>query len=324
MFHGSLRAFDQTARAGSIRKASEALGVAPSSVSRHIAILERQIGTALFHRKAAGVELTHAGNLVAAFARKLLVDYDSLRTDLDDVRGVQRRLVRIGSVESIAASAPMNAVHAFHTRYPAISFNIRLLPSPAVAQAVREGVCEIGLAYCVQPDSEIIALARIPEPIMLALRADHPLAKSGPLRLEDIAPLPLALPDVDFGVRQIIDAAAGAVGVRLEPILSANDFEVLRSFVRSGACAALLPMRAITGRGEGRELVAVPVAEPSFTTATIDLIVLRERRLPRVLQAFVEELTEQFASMTPRFRSGDGGHWNKPPISSARETLDVR
>src|SRR4051794_32623335 len=36
MFHGSLRAFDETARAGSIRKASEALGVAPSSVSRHI------------------------------------------------------------------------------------------------------------------------------------------------------------------------------------------------------------------------------------------------------------------------------------------------
>lgn len=299
MFHGSLRAFDETVRAGSIRKASEALGVAPSSVSRHIAILERQIGTALFARRADGVELTHAGSLVAEFVRKLLVDYDSLRTDLDDVRGVQRRLVRVASVESIAASAPMNAVHKFHTRYPSISFNIRLLPSPAVAQAVREGQCEIGLAYCVHPDSEIVALTRIPEPVMLAVRADHPLAKSSELRLEDVAGLPLALPDLDFGIRQIIDTAAGAVGVRLEPILSANDFEVLRSFVRWGAGAALLPMRAISGRGEGRELVAVPVAEPSFTTATIDLIVLRERRLPRVLQAFIEELTKEFASMAP-------------------------
>src|SRR5690349_19631342 len=137
MFDGSLRAFDETVRAGSIRKASEALGVAPSSVSRHIAILERQIGTALFERRADGVELTHAGTLVAEFIGKLLIDYDSLRSDLDDIRGIRRRLVKIASVESIAASAPMSAVHKFHSLYPSISFNIRLMPAPAVVQAVR-------------------------------------------------------------------------------------------------------------------------------------------------------------------------------------------
>jgi len=54
MFSASLRAFDETVRAGSIRKASEALGVAPSSVSRHIALLEREMGTTLFDRKARG------------------------------------------------------------------------------------------------------------------------------------------------------------------------------------------------------------------------------------------------------------------------------
>jgi DNA-binding transcriptional LysR family regulator len=61
-------------------------------------------------------------------------------------------------------------------------------------------------------------------------------------------------------------------------------------------------MRAITGRGEAGELVAVPIAEPHFTTATIDLIVLRERRVPRVLQAFIEALTREFASMAPAAR----------------------
>jgi DNA-binding transcriptional LysR family regulator len=296
MFDGSLRAFDETVRAGSIRKASEALGVAPSSVSRHIAILERQIGTALFERRADGVELTHAGALVAQFVRKLLVDYDSLRTDLDDLRGVQRRLVRLAAVESIAATSPMSAVHKFNTRYPAVSFNIRLMPSPAVAQAVRDGQCEIGLAYCVPPDSEIVPLARIREPVMLGVREDHPLAQSPELGLEQLAGIPLALPDVDFGVRQIIDSAAAALGVRLEPILTSNDFEVLRSFLRAGAGAALLPMRAILRPGEGARLVAVPLTEPSFNTATIDLIVLRKRRLPRVLQAFVEALSREIAS----------------------------
>jgi DNA-binding transcriptional LysR family regulator len=134
---------------------------------------------------------------------------------------------------------------------------------------------------------------------MLAVRSDHPLADTGELRLEQAAGIPLALPDFDFGVRQIIDAATGRLGVRLEPILTSNDFEVLRSFVRAGAGAALLPMRAILRHGEGARLIAVPVKEPSFETATIDLIVLRKRRLPRVLQAFVEELRGQLASIGP-------------------------
>lgn len=296
MFHGSLRAFDETVRTGSIRKASDALGVAPSSVSRHIAILERQIGTHLFDRRPDGVELTHAGTLVAEFVRKLLVDYDSLRTDLDDLRGVQRRLVKLAAVESIAATAPMSAVHNFSSRYPAVSFNIRLMSSPAVVQAVRDGQCEIGLAYCVAPDPEIVPIARIPEPVMLAVRFDHPLAQGSRLRLELVAGTPLALPDLDFGVRQIIDAAAGAIGLRLQPTLTSNDFEVLRSFVRAGDGAALLPMRAIQRSGEGARLVAVPLEDPSFNSATIDLIVLRKRRLPRVLQAFVEALRREIAS----------------------------
>ena len=87
--------------------------------------------------------------------------------------------------------------------------------------------------------------------------------------------------------------------MRLEPILTSNDFEVLRSFVRAGAGAALLPMRAILRPGEGARLVAVPVREPSFETATIDLIVLRKRRLPRVLQDFVEALSSEIAAVVP-------------------------
>ena len=60
-----LRLFHEVARTGSIRKASEVLKLAPSSVSRQVLILERQIGTTLLDRSAAGVALTPAGQLVA-------------------------------------------------------------------------------------------------------------------------------------------------------------------------------------------------------------------------------------------------------------------
>jgi molybdate transport repressor ModE-like protein len=80
----ALRALYETRRTGSIRKAGEELGLAASSVSRHIRTLERQFGPRLLDRSAKGVALTYAGERVAEYARSVLNDYESLKVDLDD------------------------------------------------------------------------------------------------------------------------------------------------------------------------------------------------------------------------------------------------
>jgi DNA-binding transcriptional LysR family regulator len=295
LFSGSLRAFDETVRTGSIRKASEVLGVAPSSVSRHIAILEAQIGTALFHRRAGGLEITHAGQLVADYARSVLIGYDTLKSDLDDIRGVQRRLLKLAVVESVAHYGPIEALKKFRDGYPTVSFDVRLMPAPQIVEAVRRGQFDIGVAFCVEPSQDIITLASVPEPIVLVVRADHPLAEATQVELPQISSLPLALPGVDFGVRQILDRASAGAGLQLQPVLSSNVFETLRDFVRLGAGAAILPMRAVAQREGAEELRMIPLVGAAFRDATLDIIVLRKRRLPRVVKAFVERLIQEIA-----------------------------
>ena len=55
MFPSELRAFHTVAQSGSIRKASEILNISPSSVSRRVALLEHEIGTALLDPTSATV-----------------------------------------------------------------------------------------------------------------------------------------------------------------------------------------------------------------------------------------------------------------------------
>lgn len=290
MFNASLRAFDETVRAGSIRKASEALGVAPSSVSRHIALLEHEMGTALFVRRAGGVDLTHAGTLVAEYARSILMDYDTLRTDLDDLRGAQRRLIRLALVESVASSGPIEAIATFHAQHPTVAFDLRLLPAPRVIEVVRQGLFDIGLAFCVQPEAEIVVLETVTEPIVVAVKRDHPLASAAGISLEQLAETPLALPDPEFGVRRILDQAAAARGFRFAPVLTSNSFETLRDFARAGLGAAVLPMRAVVRRGDSAPLTAAPLSGAEFRNSTIELVALRKRRLPRIVRLFVDKL----------------------------------
>jgi DNA-binding transcriptional LysR family regulator len=290
MSNGSLRAFVETVRAGSIRKASEVLRVAPSSVSRHIAILESEMGTALFIRRAGGVELTHAGKLVAEYAESVLVNYDTLRTDLNDMRGTQRRLLSLALVESVASFGPIKAVSKLLARYPTISFNIRLMPAPRVTEAVIQGQCDIGVSFCTPPDLQLLTLTRIPEPIVLVVPPDHPLASVSEVQLADLRAMPLALPDIDFGIRHIIDRASAERGIRLAPVLTSNVFSTLKDFVRCGSGVAILPSRAVARDVQDGNLKSVPLLDPLFSDSTIDVLVLRQRRLPRIVRLFADIL----------------------------------
>lgn len=289
-----LRAFDEAARAGSIRKASETLGVAPSSVSRSIALLEREMGTQLLARSAGGVTLTHAGQLVADYARGVLLDYDSLRSDLDDMRGTQRRLLRLVLVESVASYGPIRAVAKFIGKYGAVSFDLRLLPAPAVIDAVINDRCDVGVAFCADPAPELAVLARIAEPIVLAVPAAH--RGTSPVDLRSLAGWRVGVPDTSFGVRRILDRACSREGIQISPVLSSNVFETLRDFVRCGAGAAVLPMRAVARQARAGEMQMLPFADPAFRDTTLDVIVLRKRRLPRVVRAFADILVTEISA----------------------------
>lgn len=296
MFPSELRALHAVAQSGSIRKASELLDIAPSSVSRKIAVLEQQFGTGLLERTSAGVSLTHAGALVAEFARSVVLDYDSLRLDLNDARGSRRKLIRIETVESIVSGGLVEAVAAFREKYDAVSFRITMVPAPQVIEDLRRGDCEIGLTFCCPPQSDIVRLASIAEPIILVVPATHALSAAGKATLHDLRGLPLALPDVTFGVRRIFDRAVEEAGLidEITPAVVSNTFEALRDFVRCEAGVAILPYRAVLRESTHKWLKAVPIDHPNLTDTNIDIIALRKHKPPRVVKSFIDLLVRMF------------------------------
>jgi len=80
-------------------------------------LLEKQIGIALLERASKGVVLTRAGAMVAEYVRSVVLDYDSLRADLNDARGSRPRLVRLETVESIVSGGLIDAVAAFRKKF---------------------------------------------------------------------------------------------------------------------------------------------------------------------------------------------------------------
>ena len=67
-----LRYFVAASEHGSFRKASVALGVQESTISRRVRDMEDGLGSALFHRHSGGVCLTVAGQRLLSKAQKVL------------------------------------------------------------------------------------------------------------------------------------------------------------------------------------------------------------------------------------------------------------
>lgn len=297
MFPGELRAFHLVVKTGSIRKASRVLGCAPSSISRQVALLEHKMGTSLLKRTTTGILLTHAGTLVAEYARSVVLDYDSLRADLNDLRGSRRRLIRVAAVESSISGGLIQALADFRRRFDAVAFHVKMIPALSVVEEVKRGECDVALGFCVDPHPDITLIARIPEPIVLVVPVDHPLAAASSVTIRDLRGIPLALPDMNFGVRRIFDYASHELGleVSLNPALTTNTFEAIRDFVRCNAGVAILPRRAVLREQEMKRLTAVPIEEAGFAHTTIDIVALRTHRTPRIVSSFIEQLVATFS-----------------------------
>ena len=97
-----LEGFLVIAEKGSIRKASESLGITQPALSRQINILEDVLEQSLVERTRQGIELTEAGRLLRDFSRSLLRETEDIERK---IRKPQEKLVGniiIGTFESLS------------------------------------------------------------------------------------------------------------------------------------------------------------------------------------------------------------------------------
>ena len=114
-----LAAFVAVAEAGTISGAAERLHVSPSALSAAVTELERALQTQLLHRrKAKGVSLSPAGEVVLPRARHLLYQASELEADArGDERGVTG-VVRLGCYPSLAPTVLPVLLSEFTRAHP--------------------------------------------------------------------------------------------------------------------------------------------------------------------------------------------------------------
>lgn len=112
-----IRYFVAAAEHGSVRKASIALGVQESSVSRRIRDLEERVGASLFHRHNTGISLTFAGERFLKRATKILKHLREGARDVDLIGRSEIGSVKIGIFSSLASGFLTELLRMYGTNH---------------------------------------------------------------------------------------------------------------------------------------------------------------------------------------------------------------
>jgi DNA-binding transcriptional LysR family regulator len=122
MNFADLQVFKSVVDEGGVIKAAHKLHRVPSAVTTRIKQLEASMGVKLFHREKQRLHLSPAGELLLDYAERLIQLSDEAR---DAVSGTAPRgVLRLGSLESTAASRMPAILAGFHQRYPEVRLEL--------------------------------------------------------------------------------------------------------------------------------------------------------------------------------------------------------
>ena len=296
------RHFHEAARLGSVRAAADFLNVAPSAVSRQISQLEQELGMPLLERHRRGVKPTEAGERVLEYYRERLAQQEVLLESLQSLKGLQSGSLVLaigeGFIEGLAG--PLSR---FSARHPGIELKVNLCGTNEVIRQVVEDEAHLGLVFHPTRDPKIRTHVSRPQPVCAVVNPEHPLARQTqdprePLTLAALEGHALALPEVSFGIRQIVAQAEHQAGVMLSPTLTCNALAMLKQFALQGG-VTLLPDFVVAEEVDAGRLCRIPLQEAQFVTPHVQLISRLGRQLSGGANRLLGLLQQDMAAFNP-------------------------
>lgn len=289
-----VQAFVAVAHAGSFKGAADALFLSQPALSRRVDKLEQALDVRLLERTTRRVALTPEGREFLGHAERGL---EALRSGVDEVeREVARRAasLTVACIPTVASALLPRAFARLAADHPEI--RLRMLDEGAaeVLRAVQSGEAELGLSFTGASHPEIDFQPLLTEDYMLALRADHPLARRASLSWRDLLAEPMVAVAGDSGNRVLIDQALSRLKQRPQVQFEANHVAGALGLVEAGLGVAVVPRLALS-MGAGAALVGVPLKQPRIER-TLGLITRQGRRLGGPAQALVQALRSELAA----------------------------
>lgn len=306
-----LRYFRAIALEGHMTRAARRLGVTQPALSAMLKKLEAEVGSTLVDRTGRGVVLTDAGRLFLQYAEQTLLAADAGVNAVRELVGLERGSIRVGGGATATTYLLPPVISRIRAKHPNLRFYIREAGSAQVAQSVASGELDLGIVTLPirgPAVDELSTLNLVDDELRLIVPKGHRLAggssparktsgrntpREGTFGWADLQGESVVGFEAGSAVRDVIDRAAAAAGVKLNVVMELRSIESIKQMVAAGIGVGLVSRFAIGTASPWGEGLA---CRDTTLSRQLSIVRRRDRRPSAAAQEFERELVR---SLTP-------------------------
>lgn len=288
-----LQVFHAVAKHGSFTRAAENLFMTQPAVTFQIKQLEEHYNTRLFERGHGKVTLTPAGEIVMAYAERILGLNEELETRVSELTDELTGTLNIGTSTTIAAYWLPYLLRDFKLQYPQVIPRVVVGNSQLIEERVVSRELDLGMIEIVTGHPALERISACRDELLAIVSPGHPLAVGPRVSAAELLPHPLITRDPGNAIRGLTEQYFEAAGVAVDELTIAAELGSLatvKHLVEAGVGYAIASRAAILRDvGEGR-LAAIPLDPPLYTP--LEVIYPRDKFRSRLITTFAEFATE--------------------------------
>lgn len=212
------RAIKVIAEQGSFRKASELLGISPSSLVRQVKAVEDELGAEIFDRLSVGVRLSTVGEVYHRHFIGHLAEIERANGIVSDLQGVRIGHVTLAVSPQFSTGFLPKEITAFRTKHPRVNFTITVADADGVNDLLLKGDADLGMSVEASERAGVEMLLQEKGSLSLVL-AKGSKTVLFPHELEDHD---VVLPTHNSGLGQLLNRHFSASRMNVQPALEVD------------------------------------------------------------------------------------------------------
>lgn len=259
-FH-QLRYFVAAAEEGNITRAAARVHVSQPAMSRQIALLEDELGVALFDRIRKRIQLTPAGRFFLEKSRQLLCDAELGVQQVRERFGGERRTLRLGFITPFLDDLVTPVVREFRQRHPLSQVSLFDLPPRSQIERLKAHELDAGILGNLtddeRPHFQVKEISR--HKFVAVVPEDHPMAGRRTIKLSALANEKwISLSNTAFpGRREFLMETCGKAGFTPKIEAELDSLPLMLATIATGGGVGIMPDHAAKLPHAGCVLIAL-------------------------------------------------------------------
>ncbi|WP_299849075.1 LysR substrate-binding domain-containing protein [uncultured Roseovarius sp.] len=178
--------FQKVMSSGSVTKAARLLNISQPAVSKHLKLMEYDVGFVLFERKGNQLEPTSEALALFEQVDQIYTGMEALSRFAGDLRDNQLGDLSVAAMPLLAQRWLPSVVGKFAKEHPTVSLSVPVRSTDWVARAVAAGRADIGLGLERSNDHGVISEPLMRLPLVAVFEQGHALSSDAALKFSDL------------------------------------------------------------------------------------------------------------------------------------------